>query len=171
MQLDDVICNILFNAFNQEIHKNPTADRLDKHLIFDNPSIVFGKIIGSKKFFDLKIANFRKKIKKKNSQIKKDFEDKTILKYTNNNLWEKNSNSRLKLFKFAEEEERKMSSAINRGNKELFFKLAHEGLVTEKFLEAMMSFRTLFEEKKRNNNTTDSMLAVKEMDLGDGEFF
>ena len=171
MQLDDVLCYILFKAFNKEIHKNPTADRLDEHLIFDNPSIVFGKIIGPKKFFDTKISNFRKKIKKKDSQIKEDFENEKILKYTNNHLWEKTSNSKLKLFKFAEEEERMMSSAIDRGNKELFFKLAHEGLVTEKFLEAMMSFRTLFEEKKKNNNTTDSMLAVKEMDLGDGEFF
>ena len=65
-------------------------------------------------------GNLWNPLKKKDSQIKEDFENEKILKYTNNHLWEKTSNSCLKLFKFAEEEERMMLSAIDWGNKELF---------------------------------------------------
>ena len=122
--------------------------------------------MGSEKNFDDKIKNFVKKVET-NVAFKASLDN---LEYSNDKLWRKRKNDQYKVFKSSKKHETLMLTALNQGNTKKMLELAHKGLVTEKFLEALMSLRTSHEDRKRNgqyndNNDDNDLQAIQELNL------
>ena len=149
IQLNDIIASRIILAikskFEEPNTKPVSMKTCAETLVFETGPKVLGKVFSyNQKGFESKIHDVKVKLRDTTGKYDQ------LISYAKQNmtLWDKSEKDELKIFKDTAEEETRMKDFIN--NKDLMnvMRMAHEGKITEEFLDLLIQLRDKYDSMK-----------------------
>ena len=157
-QLNHIIALRTLLAFQDKLQlRNVNTENCPVHLKFNNSSIQFGKVFGcTKKSFTEAFKNTKKRYLKTDRDAKQNHIEKIAT--LNRSSWDCSEHKELKIFVDEKQKEDSMKYYLRSSNTAGCLRLAHNGIITEDFLVALIALRDKYEEVKGQD--LDAILAA-----------